>query len=170
MERRLVQKMYHTLTKRYCARAIFCGNFRYNPPVMSQAYKNNTAWFRAYQDSTVYTQSQKNVPAEEDLNQSPRRRHLSECSVLKYTQVMFLLNIQVTNTTDWVSLPASGQRRWHSWSSCTGEHSLQQLLPPIQQIKVAVFRNKGKQYQSTYDRPPLDSPIFWILTPVQLQK
>lgn len=38
-------KMYHTLTKRYCARATFCGNFRYNPPVMSQAYKNNTAWF-----------------------------------------------------------------------------------------------------------------------------
>lgn len=62
-----------------------------------------------------------------------------------HTKVMFLLHIQVTNRTDWMSLPASGQQRWHSWSSCTGEHSLQQLLPPIQQIKVAVFRNKGEK-------------------------
>lgn len=31
--------LYCTLTKRYCARAIFCGILRYNPPVISQACK-----------------------------------------------------------------------------------------------------------------------------------
>lgn len=31
-----------SLTRRYCARAIFCGIFRYNPPVISQAWKTNS--------------------------------------------------------------------------------------------------------------------------------
>lgn len=80
-----VKRAQEDFTKRYCARAAFCGILRYNPPVISQACKTERVgspvwclqWF------CLEKRVENQIPAEEDLSPCPRHTRLSGCSVFK---------------------------------------------------------------------------------------
>lgn len=96
-----VKRAQENFTKRYCARATFCGILRYNPPVISQACKTERVgspvwclqWF------CLEKRVENQIPAEEDLSLCPRHTHLSGCSVFKKKTFLRVLQYKKNSLT-----------------------------------------------------------------------